>query len=936
MKSNKKIISVALLTSIIVSSMGATNSYATSENSNEKYEKNKIQIPKSYSYSQNIDLSEDEIDDLSALWNISHLKTKTDSKYEIALAYENGDYTYVDSAETIEDAIKIAKNKAKSIEDNIVPSVIDENGIVVYTTEGIGKVVKIINGKPVSITDTTRIVKVYKNANDSNEYTSINHAFVDDVPILDDNGKRVKIQVNGLIGWIDKEDSTGVNIISVPINQAKNLSYYKKTSAGSLQHYISYDVETTNAGNVKTVGVAPNFMDVNKKYYSYDGNYFYTNINTLISDMKNNTTANAINKNNPYYNYFTYLSGRSKSSYYTKELENYIQNNTSSDSVLRGQAINFVKAQNKYGVNASFMLAIAMNESNKGISNMAKTKNNIFGIKAYDSNSDAATKFDSVEDCINRFASHYMSNLYLNPNYNLHSGSNLGNKGVGINVRYATDPFWGEKAAEFMYEIDRYISGSGSLIEYNKNQLAIYKSTNEVKDSNGNTLYKVLTSRSKSAQVGDPVILLSQSSNKYNIYADRQYPTNVTNPNPGSYDWSKTAYINTSGVEKINTKQSNPRINTNNKPTITTSNTTISLGSKLDLLEGVSASDTEDGNLKSEISVKSSNVNTSKLGSYKVVYSVTDSDNNTVTKERSITVNNVFTNFTVNNIDNKTTTIKGKGISGATVKAYVGTKQIGNTVTVNSSGNYSITIPAQNANTKIKVQISKSGYVTSSRTITVIGVTSGAKKLLTTDIYKYDAGKGKHLTYINGKGYSQYIYLNKSGKYAFTPSSWMVAAGLDVSMPKSSNGYTMTIDNNYIQMYNEANELLNNIKSGKIATTAIEEELNKIRSIKNQEIEVQNESKIMTKATPKKTLTKDIYKYDIGKGKHLTYINGKGYSQYVYLNKSGNYAFTPSSWMVAAGLTVTMPTSSNGYTMKITNPYITKYNNVVKQIESYI
>ena len=54
--------------------------------------------------------------------------------------------------------------------------------------------------------------------------------------------------------------------------------------------------------------------------------------------------------------------------------------------------------------------------------------------------------------------------------------------------------------------------------------------------------------------------------------------------------------------------------------------------------------------------------------------------------------------------------ISGKGVSGATVKAYIGTKQIGNSATVNSSGIYNITIPAQSANTKITVKISKSGY----------------------------------------------------------------------------------------------------------------------------------------------------------------------------------------------------------------------------------
>ena len=274
------------------------------------------------------------------------------------------------------------------------------------------------------------------------------------------------------------------------------------------------------------------------------------------------------------------------------------------------------------------------------------------------------------------------------------------------------------------------------------------------------------------------------------------------------------------------------------------------------------------------------------------------------------------------------------------MKAYVGSKQIGSTATVNSSGKYSITIPVQAAKTKVTVKMSKTGYATAEKSVTVIGVASSNKKTLTKDIYKYDAGSGKYLTYINNKGYSQYSYLNTSGNYAFTPSSWMTAAGLDISMPKSSNGYTMTIDNNYIQMYDAANSLLNKVKNGQISKSSIEKELRVIEEMNDDSTVVEGNTdmiaKASAKAAPKKTLTKDVYRYDAGSGKYLTYINGKGYSQYSYLNTSGNYAFTPSSWMKAAGLEFTMPSSGNGYTMKITNPYINKYKDVVKQIEAYI
>ena len=113
-------------------------------------------------------------------------------------------------------------------------------------------------------------------------------------------------------------------------------------------------------------------------------------------------------------------------------------------------------------------------------------------------------------------------------------------------------------------------------------------------------------------------------------------------------------------------------------------------------------------------------------------------------------------------------------------------------------------------------------------------------------------------------------------------------------------------------LYTSANELLKNIKSGKISKVNIENELNKIESIKTEDINIVVEEKIDARASVKVKLTDDIYRYDAGKNNHLTYINGKGFSQYIYLTKDGRYAFTPSSWMEKAGLTVTMPTKSNG------------------------
>ena len=74
--------------------------------------------------------------------------------------------------------------------------------------------------------------------------------------------------------------------------------------------------------------------------------------------------------------------------------------------------------------------------------------------------------------------------------------------------------------------------------------------------------------------------------------------------------------------------------------------------------------------------------------------------------------------FTVNDIKTTSTTVTGKGLNGATVKAYVNGKQIGKSATV-KNGSYKITIPKQSKGKKITVKMTKTNYITVSKTTTV-------------------------------------------------------------------------------------------------------------------------------------------------------------------------------------------------------------------------
>lgn len=76
----------------------------------------------------------------------------------------------------------------------------------------------------------------------------------------------------------------------------------------------------------------------------------------------------------------------------------------------------------------------------------------------------------------------------------------------------------------------------------------------------------------------------------------------------------------------------------NNAPVIKAENKTIKVGDKFNPMDGVSAIDKEDGNITKHIKVIENTVDTSEVGTYKVVYKVTDSKGATTTKSIVVTV----------------------------------------------------------------------------------------------------------------------------------------------------------------------------------------------------------------------------------------------------------------------------------------------------------
>lgn len=98
----------------------------------------------------------------------------------------------------------------------------------------------------------------------------------------------------------------------------------------------------------------------------------------------------------------------------------------------------FKKAEEDHGVNALFLMGLAIHESNAGTSRIALTKNNLFGFQAYDASPfESAKSFMTREEGIDTVAK-YLSKNYLTPGGKYFRGYSI----EAVNIHYATDPNW--------------------------------------------------------------------------------------------------------------------------------------------------------------------------------------------------------------------------------------------------------------------------------------------------------------------------------------------------------------------------------------------------------------------------------------------------------------------------------------------------------------
>ena len=131
------------------------------------------------------------------------------------------------------------------------------------------------------------------------------------------------------------------------------------------------------------------------------------------------------------------------------------------------------------------------------MSKIAIEKNNLFGVEAYDSSPYvSAKKFNTIADAIGYQASVLIGRKYLGVTTDYRFlGAQVGDKETGLNVKYASDPYWGEKIAGWYYRMDKALG----LKDFNKYTLALtYKPTNVYSQpkSSSSVLYN-LSNKSK-------------------------------------------------------------------------------------------------------------------------------------------------------------------------------------------------------------------------------------------------------------------------------------------------------------------------------------------------------------------------------------------------------------------------------------------------------
>lgn len=231
--------------------------------------------------------------------------------------------------------------------------------------------------------------------------------------------KRLAITISGLSGYMKTEDLQA-------LDASKDFIPYYESDGHRFYHYVAQNASIPVSTHLSD-------MEVGKKYYSADGLHF-----------------EGFNLENP----FLFKDLTEVTNYSAEDLDKVFSLLNIDNSLLENKGATFKEAEEHYHINALYLLAHSALESDWGRSKIAKDKNNFFGITAYDTTPYLSAKtFDDVDKGI------LGASKWIKENYIDRGRTFLGNKASGMNVEYASDPYWGEKIASVMMKINEKLGG---------------------------------------------------------------------------------------------------------------------------------------------------------------------------------------------------------------------------------------------------------------------------------------------------------------------------------------------------------------------------------------------------------------------------------------------------------------------------------------------
>ncbi|WP_225230331.1 SH3 domain-containing protein [Ureibacillus galli] len=304
------------------------------------------------------------------------------------------------------------------------------------------------------------------------------------VTYISTSGKWYKVQYNGVTGWVSSDyikistnngtsptnPSTGTGSDNLPPGQTINSMIVYTTN--------SLNLRTSNSTSSASLGTIPANTKLTSTYkasngwykVSYNGKTGFVSGSYLISQStKARIDSLEANKNS-----YLFMDLRTVSSVTADQINAYIKDRVGNNrSVLLNSGADFVEVGKKYGVNALYLAAHAIHESNFGKSTIALDRYNLFGYGAYDLVPYlGAVKFDSIKQNIEFIAQKikatYLGNSWHNQGtylgYSVKSiaGGRVDSLSKGMNFYYATDEKWGELIARHMTNIMEYSKESAA------------------------------------------------------------------------------------------------------------------------------------------------------------------------------------------------------------------------------------------------------------------------------------------------------------------------------------------------------------------------------------------------------------------------------------------------------------------------------------------